>query len=140
MGDPELAERLVMNLIDNAVRYNILAGRVEVLTGQHTGEATIRVSNTGPSVPTDEVNDLFEPFRRLGNKRARHPDGHGLGLSIVAAIASAHHASLTAHPRQPGGLEIQVRFPTPSTLAQTGTPERTTNLGAHALGNQTIHD
>jgi signal transduction histidine kinase len=136
MGDPELAERLVTNLIDNALRYNIPAGRVEIVTGEHTGAATIRVSNTGPAVPTDEVNDLFEPFRRLGNKRTRHADGHGLGLSIVAAVATAHHADLTAHARQQGGLDIQVRFPPPPTQTPTGTPERATTLGSHALGNQ----
>jgi signal transduction histidine kinase len=137
MGDPELAERLVTNLIDNAVRYNIPGGRIEVVTGERSGAATIRVSNTGPAVPTDEVDDLFEPFRRLGNKRTRHSDGHGLGLSIVAAIATAHHADLIAHARQQGGLDIQVRFPAPPTHTQTGTPERATTLGSHALGNQT---
>jgi signal transduction histidine kinase len=127
-GDPELAERLVTNLIDNALRYNIPAGRVEVVTGEHTGAATIRVSNTGPAVPTEEVNDLFEPFRRLGNRRTRHADGHGLGLSIVAAIATAHHADLAAHAREQGGLDIQVRFPSPTAQTQTDTPERATTL------------
>jgi signal transduction histidine kinase len=138
IGDAELAERLIANLIDNATRYNIPAGRVEVVTGHHNGAATILVSNTGPAVPTDEVSDLFEPFRRLGNKRTRHADGHGhgLGLSIVAAIATAHHADLSAHARQQGGLDIQVRFPPLPTQSQTGTPEGMTGLGSHAFGNQ----
>jgi signal transduction histidine kinase len=140
IGDPELAERLVTNLIDNAVRYNIPAGRVEVITGQHGGAATIRVSNTGPAVPADEVADLFEPFRRLGNRRTPHADGHGLGLSIVAAIATAHHADLTAHARKRGGLDIQVRFPPPPTQTQTGTPDRTADVGPPALRNRKIHN
>ena len=139
-GDPELAERLVTNLIDNALRYNIPGGRVEVVTGEHTGTATIRVSNTGPAVPTDEVNDLFEPFRRLGNKRTRHADGHGLGLSIVAAIATAHHADLTADARHQGGLDIQVRFPPPPAQTQTGTSERAATLGHMPSAIKPIHN
>jgi signal transduction histidine kinase len=73
----------------------------------------MRVSNSGPVIPAQQVQELFQPFRRLGNGRARHRDGHGLGLSIVSAIAAAHRAVLSARARPGGGLDVEVRFPPP---------------------------
>jgi len=116
-GDPDLAERLVANLVDNALHYNIPGGWVELVTGTGAGQATVRVSNTGPAVPAEEVEELFQPFRRLGSGRTRHRDGHGLGLSIVSAIATAHRATLDARPRSGGGLDVEVRFPAAPTGA-----------------------
>jgi signal transduction histidine kinase len=110
-GDPDLTERLVANLVDNALHYNIPGGWVELVTGTDTGQALICVSNTGPVVPAHEVHELLQPFRRLGSRRTRHDDGHGLGLAIVSAIAAAHHATLSASARPGGGLSVEVRFP-----------------------------
>jgi signal transduction histidine kinase len=73
------------------------------------------VTNDGPSIVPSELARLFEPLQRLEPGRATHPDGHGLGLSIVKAIADAHNARITTHTRPGGGLAIEVRFPT-STL------------------------
>lgn len=67
------------------------------------------VSNTGPVIPPDQIDRLLKPFQRLGTD---HADGSvGLGLSIVAAIAAAHEADLSAHPQAHGGLDVQVTFP-----------------------------
>ncbi|MEV5750007.1 HAMP domain-containing sensor histidine kinase [Actinoallomurus sp. NPDC052308] len=110
-GDPALAERLVANLLDNAVRYNVPGGRVEVGTTTEAGRAVLSVRNTGPVIPPDRVADLFEPFQRLAGRIARDDGGHGLGLSIVRAIAAAHDATVTAHARPEGGLDVEVRFP-----------------------------
>jgi signal transduction histidine kinase len=110
IGDPDLALRLIANLIDNAVRHNVPGGRIEITTGSDAAGATLTVANTGPVVPPDEVSRLFEPFQRLRSARRQHSTGHGLGLSIVQAIASAHGAGLTAHARPEGGLEVTVRF------------------------------
>jgi signal transduction histidine kinase len=112
-GDPDLAERLIANLADNALRYNSPGGRVELVTGAEAGQATLRASNTGPAVPTQELEELFQPFRRLGSGRTgqRGGSGHGLGLSIVTAIVNAHGAVLDARARQAGGLDVEVRFP-----------------------------
>lgn len=119
-GDPRLIERLIANLIDNAMAYNTPAGRVSVSTGTSTGRAYLSVTNTGPQVPADQIERLLQPFQRLGTARTRHqPDGHGLGLSIVAAIADAHHATFTARPNPHGGLGVSVRFPPPA-LSATG--------------------
>jgi signal transduction histidine kinase len=109
-GDPRLAERMVTNLADNALRYNVAGGWVQVTTGTRNGHAVLLVANTGPEVPADQIQRLLQPFQRLSPDRAGGPGGSGLGLSIVAAIANAHGASISAHPGQDGGLSIEVSF------------------------------
>jgi signal transduction histidine kinase len=109
-GDPVLVERLITNLIDNAVRHNVPGGWVQVATGTRAGMAFIDVANGGPLIPPELVPSLFEPFRRLSD-RAGSPDGMGLGLSIVRSVALAHRGHATARPRPAGGLEITVSLP-----------------------------
>jgi signal transduction histidine kinase len=109
-GDPHLVERLLTNLVDNAVRHNVPGGRVSVWTGAHTGRPALRVTNTGPAVPPEQVDDIFQPFRRLDGTRTGDGEGLGLGLSIVAAIATAHEADLGVQPLPDGGLDIRVVF------------------------------
>lgn len=110
-GDPRLIESLVVNLVDNALRHNVPGGRVEIATATVEGGARITVRNTGPVVPPDQVERLFQPFQQLSGQRIRHTAGHGLGLAIVRAIADAHGATLTARSRPEGGLHIEVTFP-----------------------------
>jgi signal transduction histidine kinase len=110
-GDPALIERLMANLVDNAVRYNRPGGRVEVRTAAVNGHGVVSVTNTGPVVRPDETERMFEPFQRLGGGRAARADGHhGLGLSIVRAIAVAHDATVDAVPQPAGGLAVTVSF------------------------------
>ncbi|WP_326666808.1 ATP-binding protein [Streptomyces canus] len=105
IGDAVLLRHLVTNLVDNAVRYNRPGGTVWVrLTGR-----TLTITNTGTPVDPDRADGRFEPFRRLGQDRTS-TSGHGLGLSIVASIAQAHAARVTARPRQGGGLTVSVTF------------------------------
>jgi hypothetical protein len=73
----------------------------------------LSVASSGQVIPAPDVERLFQPFRRFGPRPARHDGGHGLGLSIVRAIATAHAATVTARPRQGGGLTIDVTFPSP---------------------------
>ena len=116
-GDARLAERLIANLVDNAVRHNAAGGTVEVAVGAADGQGVLSVENTGPEIAAQEVARLFEPFRRGGSRQADRaercgrPHGLGLGLSIVSAIATAHGASLRATARPGGGLRVQVGFP-----------------------------
>ena len=117
-GSPRLAEHLAANLIDNALHYNLPGGHVEISTETTDSNAVLTVANTGPTVPAAAIDQLFQPFQRLTPDRTSRGDGLGLGLSIVAAIASAHHATITARPRPGGGLLIEVAFP----RAQTGSP------------------
>ena len=111
-GDPGLTERLVANLIDNAIRYNAAGGRVEIGTGTRAGRPYLTVANTGPVIPPDQLGRLFRPFQRMDPAR-RAPGGLGLGLAIVSAIAAAHGADLRAVTRAGGGLAIDVVFPAP---------------------------
>jgi signal transduction histidine kinase len=113
IGDPRLARRLVANLVDNALRHNVTGGSVSVVTRSESGHATLTIANSGPVIPQDDVDRLFQPFQRLDADRADHPGGHGLGLSIVQSIAAAHTAMLSARPRPGGGLHLVVRFPPP---------------------------
>ena len=116
VGDPDLAERLAANLVDNAIRHNVPGGRVDVLTETRNGGAVLSVSNTGPLVPQNQVGRMFQPFQRLDGDRTTHPDGHGLGLSIVRAIAAAHDAGLKVLVRPGGGLTLEVHFPAPGAV------------------------
>ncbi len=109
-GDPTLVERLVANLVDNAIGYNVPGGRVTVRTGADAGRAVVQVTNTGTPVPAEQVDRLFEPFQRLGRTAGRGGH-HGLGLSIVRAIAAAHGASVSARACPHGGLAVRVAFP-----------------------------
>jgi len=111
LGDRVLVERLVANLVDNAVRYNITGGSVHVETGTHHGRPYLTVTNTGPLVPEPKVASLFEPFTRL-DQRVTNGQGVGLGLSIVASVVAAHSGHLQADALANGGLKITVRFPT----------------------------
>ena len=123
LGDPRLAERLAANLADNAIRYNVPGGLVEITAGQRDDRAFLAVTNTGPVIPPDQLGRLFQPFERLAEgRRARghgtdqistdqRAPGLGLGLAIVSAIAAAHGAALHAVTRAAGGLAIEVVFP-----------------------------
>ncbi|HWI05502.1 MAG TPA: HAMP domain-containing sensor histidine kinase, partial [Acidimicrobiales bacterium] len=105
-GNPVLLERLAVNLVQNAVRHNVPGGWMEVVTAG----ATLKVHNGGAEIPPDEVAGLFEPFRRLAPDRVGAKGGHGLGLSIVQAVASAHHGSVKAEARPGGGLSVTVEL------------------------------
>lgn len=110
-GDPVLLERLTQNLVENAVRHNVAGGWLAVSTTSDSSTVTLVVANTGPAVPGDEVEALFQPFRRLGDRRAGPDRGFGLGLSIVRAVARAHGGDATATARPGGGLTVTVTLP-----------------------------
>jgi signal transduction histidine kinase len=110
-GDPALLERLIANLVDNALRHNDSRAAVEVSTGVDGGLSFLAVENTGPVVPAWALQRLFEPFSRVEElRRAEDGEHHGLGLSIVRSIAIAHQAEVEARPREGGGLAVTVRF------------------------------
>jgi signal transduction histidine kinase len=111
-GNGVLLERIALNLVQNAVRYNVPAdGWVEVRTTAGGGQALLMVANTGPVVPAYEVDNLFEPFRRLRTERTGSDKGVGLGLSIARSVARAHGGVITAEPREGGGLVMRVAIP-----------------------------
>lgn len=108
-GDPLLLERLVGNLVGNAIKYNEPGGWIEVEVGGDPGPA-LTVRNTGQDIPAEEVAALFEPFRRLTADRTGHGGGAGLGLSIVRSITAAHGGTVQARPRPGGGLVVEINL------------------------------
>jgi signal transduction histidine kinase len=110
LGDPVLLERLIQNLMQNAVRYNAPGGWIRLTCHCVDDRAVLTVANTGLTVAHDEVAGLFEPFRRLDD-RVGSAEGSGLGLSIVRSVARAHGGEATALPRPGGGLVVTVALP-----------------------------
>ena len=108
VGEQPLLERLVSNLLSNAVKYNVEGGTIWV---QLQPDATLVVTNTGPTLSADQVSGLFEPFRRLRGERLDHGGGVGLGLTIVRSIVAAHRGSVSARANPGGGLSVLVRMP-----------------------------
>ncbi|MGK5550795.1 sensor histidine kinase [Actinomadura kijaniata] len=106
-GDPRLLESLVANLIDNAIRHNHANGHVKITTQTSGTHVTLSVTNSGPTVPDNQIQRLFQPFQKLAPDRR---DGYGLGLAIVNAVTQAHHATITTNTPPEGGLSIAVRF------------------------------
>jgi signal transduction histidine kinase len=107
-GDPALLERMVSNLVDNAVRHNVPGGEIDAVTGVSQGAAFLRISNSGPLVPPEVVPSLFEPFRRLEARTGG--GGAGLGLAIANSVAAVHGTTVRARSRPGGGLEVEVTF------------------------------
>jgi signal transduction histidine kinase len=111
VGDRQLIERLIANLLDNAIHHNSPHGWVTLATALDDGSAVLAVSNSGPVIAPEEIASLMRPFRRSGAARTGNGDRHGLGLSIVSAIATAHGAELAVDAQATGGLRVEVRFP-----------------------------
>jgi signal transduction histidine kinase len=113
VGDPVLVERLVTNLLENAIRHNAPDGWVTVSTGRapEPGRAQLEVANGGEVIPPYEVDELFEPFRRRRDQRLGSR-GAGLGLSIVRSVVTAHGGSVYAVAPAGGGLVVRVTLPT----------------------------
>jgi len=108
-GDHVLLERMVANLVDNALRYNAPSGDLWLTTDTVDGQVTLVVANTGPVIARPAAGVLFEPFQRLQGRTAS--DGFGLGLAIVSSITTAHHGTVAAEPRPGGGLTVTVTIP-----------------------------
>ncbi len=109
-GDPQLLERMIANLVDNAVRHNEPGGWIRLRTGTSDTAVYLEIANSGPFIPDDAVPSLFEPFRRM-EARTGVRDGVGLGLSIARSVVAAHRATVTARSQPAGGLDISVVIP-----------------------------
>jgi len=110
-GNRALLERLVSNLVENALRHNVRGGFVKVATAGTPAFAVLTVENSGPVIRPEDVAGLFEPFRRGAVERTESARGAGLGLSIVRAVARAHEGTVDAVAREGGGLRVEVRLP-----------------------------
>ncbi|GAB1821717.1 sensor histidine kinase [Herbidospora sp. RD11066] len=132
VGDGVLLERMIRNLVDNAVAYNDDRAEVRLRTGSAAGHSYVTVENTGREIAPAQAARLFDPFTRLDADRTGSAGGAGLGLSIVRAIARAHGGSAEARPREGGGLIVTIRLPVPArggevrppSAARGGSPRR----------------
>lgn len=111
IGDPRLIERLVANLVDNALAYNSVPGQIELTTECRGKDALLLVTNSGPVIDGGAIERLTQPFERLATERSGEGEGSGLGLSIVQAIVNAHHGALLIRPQPGGGLMVEVTLP-----------------------------
>ena len=114
-GDPVLAERLIANLVDNAIRYNLPSGDIWISTRTTAGSSQLTVANTGPAISPADTDRIFQPFQRISGRTSH--DGFGLGLAIVASIAAIHGGTVTARPRDDGGLSVTVMIPSAGAIA-----------------------
>jgi signal transduction histidine kinase len=112
-GDPLALKRLVVNLVDNALKFGS-AARARVT--QEGRLAVIEVEDNGPGLPESEIERVFEPFHRVEISRSRATGGIGLGLSVVRAIARGHGGDVVLRNRPSGGLSARVTLPLPAEL------------------------
>jgi signal transduction histidine kinase len=124
-GDEVLLERLIANLVSNAVKYNQPGGWIEL---EVAADPALTVRNSGDQVPAEAVPALFEPFRRLGSDRVQGRGGVGLGLAIVRSIVIAHEGAIQARPLPDGGLELEIALLTRTDRAPAA-PGRTRGPG-----------
>jgi signal transduction histidine kinase len=111
LGDGSMLDRVAVNLVQNALRYNVPGGWVDLVTYNQGAYGLLVVANTGPQVPHSAVESLFEPFRRMGPTTGPADRGAGLGLSIVRSVVGAHHGRIAVQPREGGGLIVRVWIP-----------------------------
>ncbi|WP_053204398.1 sensor histidine kinase [Jiangella muralis] len=116
-GNQTLLSRMVDNVIDNAIVHNQAGGWIRVETTTHDASVVLAVETGGEVLAQEQVAALSQPFRRLGGERTGSDTGSGLGLSIVAAIASTHQGRLDLRARPRGGLAVTITLPSAETPA-----------------------
>lgn len=108
-GDRDLLFQAMANLLDNAIKYTPPQGRIQITLGEQANCGRITIADTGPGIPEDERQQVFQRFYRL--EKSRTSPGSGLGLSLVAAVARIHGMTLRLDDNRPG-LRVQCEFPT----------------------------
>ena len=112
LANPDYLFRAISNLVRNAIRYAGSAGPISISTRSEGPDTIITVSDSGPGLPENALEDVFAPFFRLERSRGRDTGGTGLGLAIVKACVEACKGSVRASNRQPSGLQVEIRLPT----------------------------
>jgi signal transduction histidine kinase len=120
IGSEALLARMVANLVGNAIRHNQPGGFIDVTTEADACAARLIVENGGPLLDPDDVEQLAQPFKRLGAERTGSADGVGLGLSIVAAIVAAHRGTLDLQAAPRGGLRVHIELPLAGPAGRNG--------------------
>ena len=123
LGDPVLLRHAISNLVRNAVRHNHPGGCARVGISMTDEGVRVTVTNTGPPVSREAIATLVEPFVRGSGRMLTRGTGHGLGLAIVDAVASAHEGTLTLHPNPGGGLTAHLVLPRAEDAVLGHTPD-----------------
>jgi len=110
-GDRTRLQQVIVNLIDNAIKYTQQGGKVEISVGGEGNTAVLEVSDNGPGIPSHALPHVFERFYRTDKARARASGGAGLGLSIVKAICAAHNAEVKVSSQEGRGSRFRVELP-----------------------------
>lgn len=110
-GDAKKLRRAFSNILDNAVKYNVEGGRIELTGDQSSVELTVSVANTGPDVPEAEISKVFDQFYRVEKSRSIEHGGSGLGLAIVKKIVELHRGKVKFESQQKGWARITVSLP-----------------------------
>jgi signal transduction histidine kinase len=110
-GDRTRLQQVIVNLIDNAIKYTQEGGKIEISVGREGSTAILEVSDNGPGIPPDCLPHVFERFYRADKARSRASGGAGLGLSIVKAICAAHNAEVKVSSQEGHGARFRVELP-----------------------------
>ncbi len=117
LGDYSALRRMLLILLDNAIKYTPQEGRVSVVVERADGRAVLRVEDTGTGIPEEAKARLFQRFFRVDPSRNKESGGYGLGLAIANAIVQQHHASIEVETKTGGGSIFSVSLPVASEMA-----------------------
>jgi len=120
IGSRALLERMVENVVDNAIVHNAPGGWVQIRTAIEDHLVELVVENSGPPLSEDDIAHLGQPFRRAGAERTATVNGSGLGLSIVSSIVRAHGGELALRARDDGGMRLQIQLPAATAQPDSG--------------------
>jgi heavy metal sensor kinase len=109
-GDPSRLKQVVVNLLDNAIRYTAEGGSISLSAARQNGWATLVVADNGAGIPPHALPHVFERFYRADQARSRYSGGSGLGLSIVKAICTAHRGDIDIASSEGAGTTVTIRL------------------------------
>ena len=110
-GDEDLLRRMILNLLDNAIKYTPNDGLVSIRLWRENNQVKLRVTDNGIGIPAEAASRVFERFYRVDKARSRAEGGSGLGLPIVKWIAEAHHGSVSLESEPERGSSFTVALP-----------------------------
>jgi signal transduction histidine kinase len=110
-GSPMRLKQVVVNLLDNAIKYTPAGGKVRVALRAWNGRAVLEVADSGPGIPAESIGHIFERFYRADQARARKNGGVGLGLSIAKSICAAHGGEIQVASAEGLGSRFRVELP-----------------------------
>lgn len=111
VGDPDRLNQVILNLLDNAFKYTPPGGRVVLKGREHDGALEIQVTDTGPGIPAEHLNVIFEKYARVKSSTSASQSGTGLGLAVANGIVTAHGGTIAVESQPGQGSSFTVRLP-----------------------------